>query len=131
MSAKTATPSAVSASIPLDHEAIYNNVQSHYGSSAQSNNSSYGSTVASAFGYDVEELTSAPSESNLGLSCGNPFAIAKLREGETVVDLGSGAGFDVFQAAKKVGPSGRVIGVDMNKVDRQISLHSMFNSSKN
>lgn len=101
---------------PLDHDSIYANVQSHYGQAAKDNDTSYGHTVASAFGYSKEELTNAPSESNLGLSCGNPFAIANLREGETVVDLGSGAGFDVFQAAKKVGESGKAIGVDQNEV---------------
>ncbi|KAL8948588.1 MAG: hypothetical protein Q9222_005239 [Ikaeria aurantiellina] len=101
----------------VDQRSIYTNVQEHYGRAArESNNSSYGQTVASAFGYSAEELKNAPSESNLGLSCGNPFALANLREGETVIDLGSGAGFDVFQAAKKVGMSGKVYGVDMNEV---------------
>ncbi|KAL9005925.1 MAG: hypothetical protein Q9188_001339 [Gyalolechia gomerana] len=101
----------------LDSKNIYAGVQEHYGSTAKNDNndSDYGAKVASAFGYSKEELTNAPAESNLGLSCGNPFAIANLREGETVIDLGSGAGFDVFQAAKKVGLSGKVIGVDMNK----------------
>lgn len=69
--------------------------------------------VARAIGYGTEELTSAPEGSNLGLGCGNPVAIASLREGETVLDLGSGAGFDCFLAARKVGNGGRVIGVDM------------------
>lgn len=117
MSTQLATPSTTSPSMPLDQDSIHKNVQSHYGSAAaRGSNSSYGSAVASAFGYSTDELTSTPSESNLGLSCGNPFVMAKLREGETVIDLGSGAGFDVFQAAKKVGPSGKVIGVDMNEV---------------
>ena len=101
----------------LDPKTVYADVQAHYGSAAKNDDSSdYGTKVASAFGYSKEELTNAPKESNLGLSCGNPFAIANLRPGETVIDLGSGAGFDVFQAAKKVGPSGKVIGVDMNQV---------------
>ena len=100
----------------LNNESIYENVQNHYDRSAKNNDSSYGHTVASEFGYSKEELTNAPLESNLGLSCGNPFAMAKLREGETVIDLGSGAGFDVFQASKKVGVSGKAIGVDMNEV---------------
>jgi SAM-dependent methyltransferase len=69
--------------------------------------------VAEAFGYTAEELASIPAEANMGLSCGNPTAIANLRVGETVVDLGSGGGLDVFLAAQKVGPSGRAIGVDM------------------
>jgi arsenite methyltransferase len=64
-------------------------------------------------GYSDEELASVPEGSNLGLGCGNPQAIAAIREGETVLDLGSGAGFDCFLAAKKVGSAGRVIGVDM------------------
>jgi SAM-dependent methyltransferase len=69
--------------------------------------------VARAVGYSDEELAGIPPEANLGLSCGNAVALAGLQEGETVVDLGSGAGFDVFQAGRKVGRSGRVIGVDM------------------
>jgi len=69
--------------------------------------------VAEAFGYSPEELSSIPAEANMGLSCGNPTATANLREGETVVDLGSGGGLDVFLAARKVGPTGRAIGIDM------------------
>lgn len=64
-------------------------------------------------GYSVEELADLPEGANLGLGCGNPTALATLRPGEVVVDLGSGAGIDCFLAAKKVGPDGRVIGVDM------------------
>jgi SAM-dependent methyltransferase len=66
-----------------------------------------------ALGYTSEQLASLPEGANLGLGCGNPTAIAALREGETVVDLGSGGGIDCFLAARRVGPSGRVIGVDM------------------
>jgi len=66
-----------------------------------------------AMGYSAEELASVPEGANLGLGCGNPQAIAALRAGETVLDLGSGAGFDCFLAAKRVGDAGRVIGVDM------------------
>lgn len=66
-----------------------------------------------AMGYADEELTAAPEGANLGLGCGNPQAIAALKPGETVLDLGSGAGFDCFLAAHQVGESGRVIGVDM------------------
>src|SRR3978361_584499 len=69
--------------------------------------------VAEAFGYSAEELSSVPAESNLGLSCGNPTATANIRPGEVVVDLGSGGGLDVFLAARKVGPNGRAIGIDM------------------
>ena len=68
---------------------------------------------SSAAGYTDAQLGQAPSEANLGLGCGNPTAIAALRPGQTVLDLGSGAGFDCFLAATKVGPTGRVIGVDM------------------
>jgi arsenite methyltransferase len=69
--------------------------------------------VAEAFGYSAGELASIPAEANMGLSCGNPTATANLRPGEVVVDLGSGGGLDVFLAAKKVGPTGRAIGIDM------------------
>ena len=69
--------------------------------------------LALALGYSAGELAGLPEGANLGLSCGNPTAIASLRPGEAVLDLGSGGGFDVFVAAQKVGPTGRVIGVDM------------------
>lgn len=69
--------------------------------------------VAEAFGYSADELASIPAEANMGLSCGNPTATANLRPGEVVVDLGSGGGLDVFLAAKKVGPTGKAIGIDM------------------
>jgi len=69
--------------------------------------------VAGPIGYSEAELAAIPDEANLGLSCGNPTALASLREGEIVLDLGSGAGFDCFLAASKAGSSGRVIGVDM------------------
>jgi SAM-dependent methyltransferase len=70
-------------------------------------------SVAEAFGYSAEELSSIPAEANMGLSCGNPTATANLRPGEVVVDLGSGGGLDVFLAATKVGPTGKAIGIDM------------------
>ncbi len=66
-----------------------------------------------AIGYSPEDLAAVPEGSNLGLGCGNPHAIANLKPGETVLDLGAGAGFDCFLAARAVGPRGRVIGVDM------------------
>jgi SAM-dependent methyltransferase len=69
--------------------------------------------LAKAIGYDAQSLANLPEGANMGLSCGNPVAIAALREGQTVLDLGSGGGFDVFQAGEKVKGSGRVIGVDM------------------
>ena len=70
-------------------------------------------TMSKKIGYTDEELRAVPEGANLGLGCGNPIALASLREGETVLDLGSGAGFDCFLAADKVGGKGRVIGVDM------------------
>ena len=69
--------------------------------------------LAKYVGYSAEELAVLPEGANMGLSCGNPNALAALQPGETVLDLGSGGGFDVFIAARKVGPSGRAIGVDM------------------
>jgi len=69
--------------------------------------------VARAVGYADEDLTLLPEGSNLGLSCGNPTALASLQPGEVVLDLGAGAGFDCFLAGPRVGASGRVIGVDM------------------
>ncbi len=69
--------------------------------------------LAHAFGYSDGELDSIPEEANLGVSCGNPIAMASLLPGEVVVDLGSGGGLDVFLAAQKVGSAGRSIGIDM------------------
>jgi SAM-dependent methyltransferase len=69
--------------------------------------------LAVKLGYDPKILETLPEGTNLGLSCGNPQAIAALQSGEVVLDLGSGAGFDVFLAAQAVGPSGMVVGVDM------------------
>ena len=69
--------------------------------------------ISKTVGYTEEEMGAVPNGANLGLGCGNPVAIATLKEGETVLDLGAGAGFDAFLAAAKVGKSGKVIGVDM------------------
>jgi ubiquinone/menaquinone biosynthesis C-methylase UbiE len=69
--------------------------------------------ISKKIGYTEKELGTVPKESNLGLGCGNPIALASLKKGETVLDLGSGAGFDCFLAANKVGKTGKVIGVDM------------------
>lgn len=91
-------------------------VKAKYGAVAESDLSSGHAgvaAVAEAFGYTAEELTSIPAEANMGLSCGNPTATAHLREGEVVVDLGSGGGLDVFLASRMVGPAGRAIGIDM------------------
>jgi len=70
-------------------------------------------TISKNIGYSDEELSAVPEGANLGLGCSNPVALASLKEGETVLDLGSGAGFDCFLAASRVGKRGRVIGVDM------------------
>src|ERR1700744_5424436 len=97
-------------------EQILDSVRSKYGAVAESDLSNEHAgvqAVAEAFGYSAEELTSIPADANMGLSCGNPTATAHLREGEVVVDLGSGGGLDVFLAAKKVGPTGRAIGIHM------------------
>ncbi len=69
--------------------------------------------LAEKIGYSAEEIKALPEGANMGLSCGNPTAIAKLKPGQVVLDLGSGGGFDVFLAGPKVGATGRVIGVDM------------------
>jgi len=69
--------------------------------------------LSAGVGYSPAELASIPEGANLGLGCGNPVALASLKAGETVLDLGSGGGIDCFLAARKVGPEGRVIGVDM------------------
>jgi arsenite methyltransferase len=69
--------------------------------------------ISRNIGYTEEELKAVPEGANLGLGCGNPVALASLQEGDTVLDLGSGAGFDCFLAASRVGENGRVIGVDM------------------
>ena len=81
-------------------------------------NSCCGSTdlaqnISKSIGYTEEELKAVPEGANLGLGCGNPVAMASLREGEIVLDLGSGAGFDCFLVANRVGETGKVIGVDM------------------
>lgn len=97
-------------------QAIENAVKSKYGAVAKSGLSTDHTgvrAVAEAFGYSHEELTSIPTEANMGLSCGNPTATANLRPGEVVVDLGCGGGLDVFLAAAKVGPTGKAIGIDM------------------
>jgi SAM-dependent methyltransferase len=96
--------------------AIENAVKQQYGATATSGLSSNQQSVravAKAFGYSDGDLAAIPAEANMGLSCGNPTAFAGLREGETVVDLGCGGGLDVFLAARKVGPTGRAIGIDM------------------
>jgi arsenite methyltransferase len=99
-------------------ETIREEVRRRYGATARGESSSCGDACCSAtsadmLGYSCEESAIAPEAASLGLGCGNPLAIASLQPGQTVLDLGSGAGFDCFLAARAVGPSGTVIGVDM------------------
>ncbi|MEL6675858.1 MAG: arsenite methyltransferase [Bacteroidota bacterium] len=82
--------------------------------------STHATTVGQQIGYSMEELEAVPEGANLGVGCGNPGALASINPGETVVDLGSGAGFDAFLAAPVVGPAGKVIGVDLS--DEMLSL---------
>ncbi len=108
------------------HDEIRATVRENYGMVAQQGGTGGGccstsscctpapvDAVALQLGYSAEEAGAAPEGANLGLGCGNPQAIAALKPGETVLDLGSGAGFDAFLAARAVGPEGKVIGVDM------------------
>ena len=99
-------------------ETIREKVRRRYGATARGEACSCGDecctlTSPDAVGYSTEESAIAPEAASLGLGCGNPVAIASLQQGQTVLDLGSGAGFDCFLAARAVGPSGSVIGVDM------------------
>ncbi len=109
---------------PNTEKTIKDEIRDNYGTIARTGGSCCGpaaslcgcspaSDASRKVGYSDDDLSAAPDGANLGLGCGNPVAIALLRTGETVLDLGSGGGFDAFLAAKKVGPTGRVIGVDM------------------
>ena len=86
---------------------------SDYASRCCSGDADIPEELSKRMGYTEEEIQAAPPESNLGLGCGNPVALASLSEGEIVLDMGSGAGFDCFLASDRVGPSGKVIGVDI------------------
>lgn len=108
----------------LEEEKIRKNVRDGYakivkqGFCCGSSTTCCDSTVATReqskkMGYTEEDLKTIPDGANLGLGCGNPVALASLKDGETVIDLGSGAGVDCFLAAKRVGTSGRIIGIDM------------------
>jgi arsenite methyltransferase len=115
----------------IELDAVKTSIREHYGnvatrgsgcgcapsccnpSESQTSNEPAVETTSVALGYSREDIRAVPDGSNLGLGCGNPLAIASLKIGQTVLDLGSGAGFDAFLAAKAVGPTGRVIGVDM------------------
>ncbi len=87
-------------------------------------------TISNKIGYSDEEIKKAPEGANMGLGCGNPQLIANIKEGEVVIDLGSGGGFDCFLAAEKVGPKGYVIGIDMTpemvSKARSISRQQMY-----
>jgi len=109
-----------------DPESVREQVRAGYGRIASSGGSCCGAapsccgsaptasdTLAKNVGYSAQELAALPEGANMGLSCGNPTAIASLKAGEVVLDLGAGGGFDAFIAGPKVGPAGRVIGVDM------------------
>ncbi len=108
----------------MSNDEIRQAVRRQYGRVAESDGAGCGTACCAApavdagslsqrIGYTAEELASVPQGANLGLGCGNPRAIAAIEPGETVLDLGSGAGFDCFLAARQVGATGRVIGVDM------------------
>lgn len=108
----------------MDQEEIRSQVREGYGRVARESGSCCGAfsgccgtgaavQIGERIGYSREELAAAPEGANLGLGCGNPVALAGLQEGQVVLDLGSGAGFDSFLAARAVGERGRVIGVDM------------------
>jgi ubiquinone/menaquinone biosynthesis C-methylase UbiE len=115
------TPNATTPSPAVESNDIRDRVRERYADVARTAGveSCCGGTSCStvetsqAVGYTPEELASIPDSSNLGVGCGNPTAVAEIREGETVVDLGSGGGIDCFLAARATGPNGRVIGVDM------------------
>lgn len=89
-----------------------NNTSCCYGGSCCGGNVSF-DDISKSLGYSKDQLTSVPTDANMGLGCGNPIAISSLKEGEVVLDLGSGGGFDAFLAARKIGKTGKVIGVDM------------------
>ena len=110
----------------MNSEAVREKVRESYGKIAGTGESCCGAAptccgstpvaseeLAKHIGYTAEELAALPDGANMGLSCGNPNALAALQPGEVVLDLGAGGGFDVFIAGRKVGPTGRAIGVDM------------------
>jgi len=105
----------------MEDSAIKAEIRRHYASIARQGSSCCGPSTSSCcgtpasreLGYSEQELAQVPAGADLGLGCGNPTALASLEPGEVVVDLGSGAGIDCFLTAQRVGPTGRVIGVDM------------------
>ncbi|HOV73289.1 MAG TPA: arsenite methyltransferase [Candidatus Hydrogenedentes bacterium] len=113
MTSETTNPEEVREKVREGYGAIARQGNSCCGPDTSCCGSGNAKAVATAVGYDETDLAALPDGANMGLSCGNPTAIAELKPGEVVLDLGSGGGFDVFIAGKKVGPDGRVIGVDM------------------
>lgn len=126
----TSDESKTSAEEQLSSDAVRQRIRDDYGKVANASNQGCSTGVESSccgvsddgqinalistrLGYSEDDLKNVPEGSDMGLGCGNPRAIASLKEGETVVDLGSGGGFDCFLAAPEVGTSGRVIGIDM------------------
>ncbi|MBL8754648.1 MAG: arsenite methyltransferase [Planctomycetes bacterium] len=114
--------------MPNDHDTVRDHVRQRYGAIPGNRTACCGPTAtpgccgssapiaastAQDLGYSQDDVAAVPDGANLGLGCGNPLGIQGLRPGETVLDLGSGAGFDAFLAALRVGPTGRVVGVDM------------------
>src|SRR5512138_1079092 len=108
----------------VKHDEIRQAVRQQYGQIAESDGCGCGTSccnsapvsanaLSQAVGYSADETGAVPEGANMGLGCGNPQAIAALKAGEIVLDLGSGGGFDCFLAARQVGEAGRVIGVDM------------------
>ena len=113
-------------------ETVREEVRRRYGASALGESpcadSCCTSTNATDLGYSAEDTTVAPEAANLGLGCGNPLAIASLKSGQVVLDLGSGAGFDCFLAAHTVGQTGKVVGVDMT---HDMLMKARENAQKN
>lgn len=120
MTTTSSVSSVVTPDHLADHDAVRAAVRDQYGQVARSNATSCAPsccgpnpTASLDLGYSADDIAAVPDGANMGLGCGNPQAIAALQVGEVVLDLGSGGGFDSFLAAKQVGPSGKVIGVDM------------------
>ena len=117
--------------MPESPEQVRDLVRDRYGKAASRESGgccggSHPRKLAESIGYSPDEIASVPDGANLGLGCGNPTALAALQPGETVLDLGSGAGFDAFIAAPRVGPTGRVIGVDMTpEMLEQARIHAV------
>lgn len=97
----------------MEEEKVRKMVRKSYAKVAKAGSCCCGPETSKKIGYTEEELKTIPKSANFSLGCGNPVALASLKEGETVLDLGSGGGLDCFLAAKKVGEKGKVIGVDM------------------